>query len=827
MRNGAHQADTVAGRVSVVVVNYRGADDTIACLEGLSELDWPRDQLQVVVVDNASGDGSAERIAEAAPDVLLIRSEVNTGFAGGCNLGISHATGEFVALINSDARPAPEWLSAAVEELRRSSTVGAVASKVVDWDGTHIDFVGGSVNFTGQGYKLEAGLADNGQFDQPKDVLFFTGSAAVIRTAVFRELGGFDESFFMFFEDVDLGWRMNLRGYRVRYVPESLVYHKHHAAIAKFGEHREQYLLARNALMMIYKNFADETLANVLAPALMLTVFNSSRVGGVDTSVLDLERGGGDESPELTVAKTSLVGPYAIDFLTRNLPALSKKRREIQASRVRTDAFMTPLLGDLLQSTGPSLDVWNAVVDAFGLRERIPSRVRVLVITADTLAARMAGPAIRALHIAEELSNVCDVTLVSTTHCTLSGMEFRCLQADERKLRALVDETDVIVFQGFVMHHFPWIAESEKVVVVDIYDPIHLEQLEQSKSEEFDRRTELVASTTEVLNEQLQRGDFFLCASEEQRHFWLGQLAGLGRLNPANYDRDSSLGELLAIVPFGLSNTDPVSTRHAIKGTVPGIGADDKVILWGGGVYNWFDPLTVISAVDMLRHTHPDIRLFFLGLKHPNPNVPEMSVAWQAKSLADHLGLTDKYVFFNEDWVEYDDRVNYLLDADVGVSAHFLHAETTFSFRTRILDYLWAGMPVVATVGDAFGRLVASEGLGVAVGERDVTAMAEALERALYDADFIAASRANVARVRRDFAWSRVLQPLVDFCLTPRPAEDRRDEIENGPRREKRTGTIRRKLGSARLLYRNGGVSRVLQQASLRLRLWLRRQDVS
>ena len=120
-------------------------------------------------------------------------------------------------------------------------------------------------------------------------------------------------------------------------------------------------------------------------------------------------------------------------------------------------------------------------------------------------------------------------------------------------------------------------------------------------------------------------------------------------------------------------------------------------------------------------------------MKHPNPDVPDMAIAWQTRQLADDLGLTGKHVFFNDGWVAYDDRQNYLLDADVGVSTHFEHVETTFSFRTRILDYLWAGLPVVATSGDSFGTLIAAEGLGGAVDERDVDGLTRTLTALLYD----------------------------------------------------------------------------------------------
>ena len=174
----------------------------------------------------------------------------------------------------------------------------------------------------------------------------------------------------------------------------------------------------------------------------------------------------------------------------------------------------------------------------------------------------------------------------------------------------------------------------------------------------------------------------------------------------------------------------------------------------------------------------------------------------------------------------YNDRVNYLMDADLGVSAHFLHVETTFSFRTRMLDYLWAGIPIVATDGDSFGRLIRSEGLGVVVPERDSDAMAAALERALYDEDFVAQCRANVARVREQFTWQRTLEPLVEFCRRPLRAED--VEGERRPRRGKNErepagGSLYRNIAYARAHYREGGMPLVMSQAKAKLQKAFRR----
>jgi len=174
-----------------------------------------------------------------------------------------------------------------------------------------------------------------------------------------------------------------------------------------------------------------------------------------------------------------------------------------------------------------------------------------------------------------------------------------------------------------------------------------------------------------------------------------------------------------------------------------------------------------------LAERRPDVRLFFLGVAHPNPDVPEMAIVARTRELAAELGVAGKNVFFNEQWVALDDRSNYLLEADAGVSTHYDHIETTFSFRTRILDYMWANLPIVTTRGDSFGDLVGAEGMGVAVPERDVDALADALEAVLYDPEVRADTRAAVSRVREDFTWEKALEPLVEFCRDPQVAADR------------------------------------------------------
>jgi glycosyltransferase involved in cell wall biosynthesis len=410
-------------------------------------------------------------------------------------------------------------------------------------------------------------------------------------------------------------------------------------------------------------------------------------------------------------------------------------------------------------------------------------RRRVAVATADTLGEQMAGPAMRAWHIAEELAKHHDVRLISIQGCTVTHPAFGTSHGGEEAIAELVDWCDVFVFQGWVAMHHPVVSRSDKIVVADVYDPMHLEQLEQARERgqpDWDRS---VIAASASLNDQLARADFLICASEEQRTFWLGQLAALGRINPSLYDGDHTYRSFIDVVPFGLADEPPRATAPAIRGVIDGIGDDDTVVLWNGGVYNWFDPQTLVRAMAILRPELPRLRLVFMGMRHPNPDIPDMRAAAEAVELSRSLGLTDEVVFFNTSWVPYDERQNFLLEADLAVSTHLPGLETDFAFRTRILDCMWAGLPVVVTEGGTLSRLVEDRGLGVVVPPDDPDALADAIRRLATDEPFSADCRARMAEVAAEYRWSTVLEPLVRFCDNPRRAPDLVDEEKAADRR--------------------------------------------
>jgi glycosyltransferase involved in cell wall biosynthesis len=197
------------------------------------------------------------------------------------------------------------------------------------------------------------------------------------------------------------------------------------------------------------------------------------------------------------------------------------------------------------------------------------------------------------------------------------------------------------------------------------------------------------------------------------------------------------------------------------------------IVLWGGGLYDWLDPVSAIRAVGRAATKHPQIKLVFLGGKHPNPGIQPMKAADDARSAAEREGLLGTHVFFVEHWIRYEDRGAYLLEANIGISTHKDHAESVLAFRTRILDYLWANLPVLCSSGDALGDLATARGFGVAVAPNDVQGLADALSALAGDPVLRERMSAASKATAREYTWERTLASLIEFVRSPMPALDR------------------------------------------------------
>lgn len=803
-------------KVSIVIVNLNGKQHLRECFGSIMKLRYPKDKLEVVVVDNGSTDGSVALIQEKYGWVKLLTNQKNEGFAKPSNDGASAATGEYVAFINNDMRVEPDWLSELIDSIRRNNAQCA-GSVILNWDGKLLDFAGGTATYYGMGYQFgfHKPLGEAADLlSADRELLFACGGAMLVERKLFLDCGGFDEDYFAYFEDLDLGWRLNVLGYKVVLSVKSRVFHKHHSTASAFRRSEMDFIYGRNNLYTIYKNFGDEMLKSTFLPAVLMNFQFIYDRSGLDKDDFDLRvrkspsRHYDHEIDDMTGARIASLQ----DFVA-NLDVMSEKRRFIQQHRKVDDRELVKFFTDPLLPVGNDIFSYGKIkytlAKSFDIAAAFGKTLRqkVLIVSSDKVGVKMAGSAIRYYEFAKSLSKYCDVTLASCGGSDLAENDFRIISytyEDYSAIEACAVESDIILVQGYVTaicDRFYNIAK-EHCLIIDLYDPYVVEHLEIFREHDMASRRTDNDNAQLVLADQLASGDYFVCANEKQRDYWLGMLSSAGRLTPDAYDLGRNCASLIGTVPYGIPDEAPVHVKNVLKGVWPGINADDKVLIWGGGVWNWFDPLTLIKAMKRISEKRQDVKLFFMGVKHPNPGIPTMKMLGDAVELARELGLLDKYVFFNFDWVDYNERQNYLLEADIGVSCHFDTLETQLSFRTRILDYLWTGLPIVSTRGDYFGDLVESKQLGIQVDYEDDHQFAQAVLRLLEDRDFYDSCRENVEHIAEDYRWSRVTGPLVAYCQNPvrhrrrgpsRPDEEGDRYLQSGA--GVRRGSVLDKLG--------------------------------
>jgi glycosyltransferase involved in cell wall biosynthesis len=388
-------------------------------------------------------------------------------------------------------------------------------------------------------------------------------------------------------------------------------------------------------------------------------------------------------------------------------------------------------------------------------------RKKLLIICSDVIGARMAGPAIRCVEMATALSSDFWVTVAAPEIHDLHFDSFELIISSSGAVGKLAGEVDIIIFQGPALVKYPVLKTTGALLISDLYCPVSLEYHQSSGMVDPDLRIQTSIYVSNEVATQLCFADYFLCASERQRDFWLGALAISGRINGFRWPdaARADISDLISIVPFGISDVLPKKNGVGVR-EMFSIPEGEFVAIWGGGVYEWFDPLVIIRAIAELNSMGKKCHLVFVGIKHPNAGIGRHDMCSRAISLAESLGLMGKLVHFNFGWVDYSCRHNYLLDADVGVSAHFNNPETRFAFRTRILDYLWCGLPIICTRGDVFGEIINTENLGYSVEYEDVSGWIMAFEDLMSNKEKRAEFSMRSASYGKRYHWNKLTSNL-------------------------------------------------------------------
>jgi glycosyltransferase involved in cell wall biosynthesis len=354
----------------------------------------------------------------------------------------------------------------------------------------------------------------------------------------------------------------------------------------------------------------------------------------------------------------------------------------------------------------------------------------VVVQTPDVVGDRMAGPGIRAWHLAAELGKHFPTALVAMREGAAPS-DVVLLERGSAEARRALREARVLI--GQPARGFRKRRRGQRIVF-DLFDPTVLELRELYGNTPSARQRIHLAAEWWRLSEALMRGDLLMCAARKQREF---------------YERLQSSEAPWIEVPFGV---DMMEIKVCEK-------PRDNVVVWGGGLWEWLDPATAVEAIVRLNEEGLRAKLLFLGRSRPNRDLIDRRREDRVDGLLRRGGVN---VSANEEWVPYRERLAWLRAGKVAIMLHRRTAEAEYSIRTRLFDAIAAGTPVVATAGGFAAELVEREGLGIVVPPGDVAAVAGAIRRLLTDDDLHAGCVQRLERLRPAFAWDAVTAPLID-----------------------------------------------------------------
>lgn len=338
-------------RVCVIVSNYNGRHYLYDCFSSLAALNYPPDAIEVVMVDDASSDGSVEYMRREFPDVRIVVNQRNLRYARTVNAGVAATSSPFMAFLNNDTRVEPDWILELVQPFENRPRLAATSAKMLEWDGSGVNFNGGYLNFEGRGFEVCCERGSDEEITAETPALFACGGGMMTKREIFDATGGFDGDFVMTYEDVDFGWRLNLLGYGVLFCPKAVMYHRSHGWLSTVDYPLRAPFLDRNAYQMLFKNLSDESLARVLAASLLMSFkrskalqdqpvgdfFNSANSMKRKTVGL-LRRALKWIDPRLDVSSTDLRAHNdAMNGLLEEFPRLIPKRKWIQNRREVSD----------------------------------------------------------------------------------------------------------------------------------------------------------------------------------------------------------------------------------------------------------------------------------------------------------------------------------------------------------------------------------------------------------------------------------------------------------------------------------------------------------
>ena len=314
-------------RVSIIIPHWNGIDILSECLSSL--FNTKHDSYEIIVVDNASTDGSQSWIKNTYPQIKLIENDKNYGYAGGCNVGALKAEGDYLVFLNNDTIQDPDWLQHLENFMEKDKVIAAVQPKILNYFNKSIfDYAGGSGGYMdkfcfpyARGRIFSKQERDIGQYNDSKQCFWSSGTAFMVRKKLFFKAGEFDKYFFSHMEEIDLCWRLQAMGFQIWVEPNAVVYHKN-ALSMPMHSHRKYYFNHRNSLLMLFGNYS---LKNTLILGFGRTILEFIALG---YSTLSLNW------------KQAIAIIRSLLYIISHLGIIIKKRRKMKAIRIKKDEYI-------------------------------------------------------------------------------------------------------------------------------------------------------------------------------------------------------------------------------------------------------------------------------------------------------------------------------------------------------------------------------------------------------------------------------------------------------------------------------------------------------
>jgi glycosyltransferase involved in cell wall biosynthesis len=401
---------------------------------------------------------------------------------------------------------------------------------------------------------------------------------------------------------------------------------------------------------------------------------------------------------------------------------------------------------------------------------------RVAVLAPEPIRPRMAGMGIRALELARALSTEFDVRLLTPGSAEEARRVAGGLPVEETSGASAgwgEDHFDAAIVSGHAATL--WFSRRPDVpVAADLYDPFPIENLHYARA----LGPGTAAHDRAALDLALGRADAFLCASAEQRLFYAGALFESGRIGPDNFPDDPALARLIQIVPFGVPGSAARGDREAGRRAV-GARASGPLVLFGG-IYDWYEPDLLLAAWPQVLRSHPGAQLLFF--ENPNPATTPQAAFRKARESARVIDPGGGSILFSP-WLDYGARADLYAATDLLVTICSEGLETELSYRTRLLDAAWGGVPSLSVAGGSLARELSSAGAGFECA-RDASTLAQAAASLLSDEERRRRASEESVRFAATRSWASVAEPLaawvrearVDPCRLPMPIA-RRDGL--------------------------------------------------